>query len=80
MSSVRKPTQKDRNGDARTSGGWSVGVWQRDQNRIIDEVGCELNVKRVLLEHQPKDALYAIDDDLASAEQRIPALLQEVTT
>ncbi|WP_050525703.1 type I restriction-modification system subunit M [Pseudorhodobacter aquimaris] len=50
-----------------------------EQDGGIGKVGYEINFNRVFFQYQPPRPLYEIDAELAGVEQRILALLREVT-
>jgi len=50
-----------------------------EQDGGIGKVGYEINFNRVFFQYQPPRPLHEIDAELAGVEQRILALLREVT-
>ena len=50
-----------------------------EQDFGIGKVGYEINFNREFFQYQPPRPLHEIDSELAAVEQRIMALLREVT-
>lgn len=83
MSNVRKPTPKDRNGHARTSGvvgGCMDCVSFGEHDGGLGKMGYDVISDREFFMHKRKRKLDVNDAELASGDQRIQALLRDVAT
>ncbi len=61
------------------SDAWIDRTTLDDQDGGIGKVGFEINFNRVFFQYQPPRPLHEIDSELEAVEQRIMALLREVT-